>query len=172
MINRSPKFEFASGKRSTGVALLFVLVMIMGMLWIFNDPPGTQYDKPSLESPLQNQEPKPIQTNYGWYFFRIIAVTGFLIVLFVVGAKYYKRKMTQTGHYFDMRVLGKQYISTKQYLMMVRVEDRKMLLGVTDHSINLLKEFDENEDNSETEEDANEQEKSFGKILKRIKVNE
>lgn len=172
MIHQSKVNESSSPKRSAVAALFFAMVMIMGMFWIFNDPPGTKYDKPVTVSTSQDEEPKPIQTNYGWYFFRMVAVIGFLIALFVVGVKYYKRKMTQTGHYFDMRVLGKQYFSAKQYLLMVRVEDRKMLLGITDQSINLLKEFDKHEDYSESDENANELEKGFGKILKRIKTDE
>lgn len=172
MINLTPKFESVSGKRSTGAALLFALVLIIGMMLIFNDPPGTKYDKSSQVIQSQNQKPKPLQTHYGWYFFRMVAVTGFVITLFVFSVKYYKRKMAKTGHYFDMRVLGKQYISAKQYLMMIRVEDRKMLLGVTDHSIHLIKEFDEDKNKDETSKQLDKPREGFSTILKKIKVDE
>jgi len=170
MIPRFPKMDSATAKRSTGAALLFAIILIMGMLWIFNDPPGTEYDKPvtqteTSQNQLSDKTPKPIQTNYGWYFFRMIAVTGFLITVIVVGARFYKRKMAQTGRMFEMKVLGKQYISTKQYLMMIKVEDKKILLGITDQSINLLKEYDA------TDDESSDAEGDFENVLKEVKTD-
>ena len=49
-----------------------------------------------------------------------------------------------------MEVLGKQHINPKQYLMMVQIEGRKLLLGVSEQSINLIKEFIEEKKNGLT----------------------
>jgi flagellar biogenesis protein FliO len=58
-----------------------------------------------------------------------------------MGFKWYKSKLVQSVNHFSMEVLGKQHISPKQYLIMVRIEGQKLLMGVTDQSINLVKEF-------------------------------
>ena len=66
----------------------------------------------------------------------------------------YKNKLSFEGDYFSMEVLGKQHISPKQYLMMVRIEGRKLLIGVSEQSINLVKEFiEDGEDGLTTDND-------------------
>ena len=79
-----------------------------------------------------------------------MGITAFIIILILVGFKWYKNKLSFEGDYFSMEVLGKQHISPKQYLMMVRIEGRKLLMGVSEQSINLVKEFVEEEKNGLT----------------------
>ena len=81
------------------------------------------------------------------YLLKTIGITGIILILLIVGLNWYKYKIPSKKNNFSMKVLGKQYISSKQYLMMVKVDGQKMLLGVTDHSVGLIKEYKNNSRN-------------------------
>ncbi|MBN4081340.1 flagellar biosynthetic protein FliO [Caldithrix abyssi] len=167
------RFDSGPGKKSTGLAVLFALIAVMGMLMIFT----SSQDKVPPESPTLIVEKSAdqhtdFQSKYSGYMVKIISVTGGIILLFVFGAKWYRKHQAQSSSVFHMNVLGKQYFSPKQYLMLVRIEEKKMLLGITDQSINLLKEYEDDEEagkdgyvGAKTVEDPI---NSFSKILSRI----
>ena len=52
----------------------------------------------------------------------------------------------------SINVISSQMIMPKKFISVVKVEDKLLVLGVSDHSITLLKEFEETESKSEKEE--------------------
>ena len=94
------------------------------------------------ESAPEPEEPSQIintRSTYSGYLFRIIIVTLTLVVGLVVGLKIYQRKVHHNGkNNLDISMLGRHYINSKQYLLKVMVEDRYLLLGVSDSAINFI----------------------------------
>lgn len=162
MNRTTPKFDLSSGKKSTGAALLFSLILIMGMIWLFNDPPGDSFDKQKEVVSTEKINHKDTSPTYGWYFFKMILITSSFVIFIILGLKFYKKKYIQFGNRPGMTVLKKHYLSTKQYLMEIEIENEKLLIGVTDHNITLLKEYK----NHDTEPVAD---SSFGTVLKKNK---
>ena len=69
----------------------------------------------------------------------LTAIAGLCTFIFV---KYYKNKIQPLNASANIEILGKHYINTKQHLLIVRIDKRKMVLGVSDSSINFLTELD------------------------------
>ena len=147
MINPNRFFGHRQGKRLP-VILAVVSVLILILFFLF---PGkiTTNDVAQIHSG-NNGESVPFNSNYSHFIFRTLGITGFIIVLILAGFKWYKNKLSLEDNYFSMEVLGKQHINPKQYLMMVRIEGRKLLMGVSEQSINLIKEFIEEKKNGLT----------------------
>ena len=66
-----------------------------------------------------------------------------------------------------IQVLSTQAIMPKKYLSIVRVQDKTLLLGVSDHSINLIKELDNNIEEISTEGENHLVKNNFTDILKK-----
>ncbi|MDP3148073.1 MAG: flagellar biosynthetic protein FliO [Ignavibacteria bacterium] len=77
--------------------------------------------------------------------FPLVLVIGLLYAVLI----FIKRKgITVTGRkskIFHIDVLSTQSIMPKKYISVVRVENKYLVLGVSDQSINLLKELDVDE---------------------------
>ena len=67
----------------------------------------------------------------------------------------------------NIEVLGKHYINTKQHLLIVRIDKRKMVLGVSDSSINFLTELD----SSNKPEKAKSKPRQFKDVLNKLDPN-
>lgn len=78
--------------------------------------------------------------------FPLVLVIGLLYAVLI----FIKRKgITVTGKrskIFTIDVMSTQSIMPKKYISVVRVENKYLVLGVSEHSINLLKELDVDED--------------------------
>jgi len=81
--------------------------------------------------------------------FPLVLVIGLLYAALI----FIKRKgIAVTGKrskIFAIDVLSTQTILPKKYISVVRVEDKYLVLGVSEHSINLLKELDVDENDIE-----------------------
>lgn len=96
------------------------------------------------------------QRDLGGYFYRVFWVTAF-IVLFLLGFLFFYKKYGGTPKQLTkskIHVLTRQQLGTKQSVMIVIIENKKYALGVTDHSVQLISELGE----------ANEQELSSSEI--------
>ena len=69
----------------------------------------------------------------------LTAIAGLCTFIFV---KYYKNKIQPLNASANIEILGKHYINTKQHLLIVKIDKRKMVLGVSDSSINFLTELE------------------------------
>ncbi len=61
-----------------------------------------------------------------------------IIVLGSRGLRRYRGRRPASTAALDMQILGRRYFNTKQSIALVRVRDKELLLGITDHSIRLL----------------------------------
>ena len=67
----------------------------------------------------------------------------------------------------NIKVLSSQLLMPKKYISVVKVEDKILVLGVSEHSISLLKEMDAKEEESNVNNYPPVDDQSFLKILKR-----
>ena len=144
-----PNRFFGHGQGKTSIRLPVVFAVVSALILIlFILFPGENATNDVAQANSSNYgESVPFNSNYSHYFLKTLGITGIIIILILVGFKWYKNKLSFEGDYFSMEILGKQHISPKQYLMMVRIEGRKLLMGVSEHSINLVKEFVEEKKN-------------------------
>ncbi len=82
-------------------------------------------------------------------FFDILKMIFPLLVITALlgGALWFVKKYTARSKYagskeFSVKVINTQMIFPKRFISLVKVKDKLLVLGITDHSINLLKEFD------------------------------
>ena len=73
--------------------------------------------------------------------FKTVFITLVLVLIIVLGSRglrrYWGRRPASTSA-LDMQILGRRYFNPKQSIALVRVRDKELLLGITDHSIRLL----------------------------------
>ena len=94
----------------------------------------------------------------------LTAIAGLCTFIFV---KYYKNKIQPLNASANIEILGKHYINTKQHLLIVRIDKRKMVLGVSDSSINFLTELD----SSNEPEKAKSKPRQFKDVLNKLDPN-
>ncbi len=97
----------------------------------------------------------------------LILIVGLLYgVLFFV-RKYGVSLKGKGSGLVNIKVLSSQLLMPKKYISVVKVEDKILVLGVSEHSISLLKELEakEEEFNADNYPQVNDQ--SFLKILKK-----
>ncbi|MCH7527917.1 MAG: flagellar biosynthetic protein FliO [Candidatus Marinimicrobia bacterium] len=73
--------------------------------------------------------------------YKTVFVTMVIVAIIVLGSRglrQYRRRRPDSIAGFDMQILGRRYFNTKQSIALVRVRDKELLLGITDHSIQLL----------------------------------
>ena len=70
-----------------------------------------------------------------------------LIVILLAGVLWYVKRYSFQSKGLqslgvDVKVISSKMILPKKYISIIKVKDRLLVLGVSDNSINLLKEFD------------------------------
>ena len=141
MINLSRFIKIREGNSLVRFsATLFIISVVILLLFLLF--PGDNSSSDLVSKDLgQNGDPIQFKSNFAHYLLKTLGVTGFIVLIILVGFKWYKNKLSIENNFFSMDVLGKQHLSPKQYLMMVKIDEKKLLLGVTDQSIQLVKEF-------------------------------
>lgn len=106
-------------------------------------------DKPEQELRQLIEKPErqadyPREQNLVSTLWKVIIYVLLILAAIIIGARVLRRyggeKLKQTSSP-DIRILGRRYISPKQSLVMVRVRNKELLLGITDHSIRLIYDF-------------------------------
>jgi flagellar biosynthetic protein FliO len=108
------------------------------------------------------------------YFFRVIWVTLFILALIIVGFYIYRKSMGKfvaTGKN-QIKVVARYTLGPKQMLLVVHVERQKLLLGVTEQGINLLKDFGPAPEDEQEIEPQQTLSAGFGSILSKLKKND
>ncbi|MCK9210196.1 MAG: flagellar biosynthetic protein FliO [Ignavibacteriaceae bacterium] len=99
--------------------------------------------------------------------FPLVLVIGLLYAVLI----FIKRKgITVTGKrskIFNIDVLSTQSIMPKKYISVVKVENKYLVLGISEHSINLLKELDIDENQIDEEVDNDTIKNNFLDTLKK-----
>jgi len=168
-------------KGSLGIAMIFFLIAITGVILTISSPAekpnSDENEKPSTQTVRSEQLNS---TNYNVYFLRVILITAAIVLVILLGSKWYRRKMgTGNSNKIEMNILSRRYIGPKHSLIIVGVAGRRFLLGITDNTINLISEFencDETEDTVVTINEVNAKQDnvdpvdSFDNVLKNIKL--
>lgn len=85
---------------------------------------------------------------------KVVIYVALIVAAILLGARLIKRyggdRLKQTSSP-DIRILGRRYISPKQSIAVVKVRHKELLLGITDHSIRLLYDFTQDEEENGTE---------------------
>jgi flagellar biogenesis protein FliO len=127
-------------KGSYGLALVFALIAILGYIMMYSNPPHV--DVPQSDRVVQSPdaEEEPLSANpYRGYLWRTFVVTlTFIIVLLLIARWTRHRSRTATSGPLGLQVVGRKYIGPRHYLLVVRMAEKNLLLGVTDHSINFI----------------------------------
>jgi flagellar protein FliO/FliZ len=96
-----------------------------------------------IEKP-ERQADYPAEQNLVSTLWKVVLYVLLILAAIIIGARVLRRyggdKLKQTSSP-DIRILGRRYISPKQSIVMVRVRNKELLLGITDHSIRLLYDF-------------------------------
>tara|TARA_B100001123_G_C15345850_1_gene1037113 strand:+ start:20751 stop:21230 length:480 start_codon:yes stop_codon:yes gene_type:complete len=142
-------FERHQGKSSVRYLAALAVGSFLLLILFFLFPDDASSNDLAQFNTENNEDQLPFKSNYSNYFLRTLGITGLIIIFILMGFKWYKSKLVENVNHFSMEVLGKQYISPKQYLIMVRIEGQKLLMGVTDQSINLIKEFSDGKQNKD-----------------------
>ncbi len=85
---------------------------------------------------------------------KTIVYMALILVAILLGARIIKRyggeRLKQSSSP-DIRILGRRYINPKQSIVIVKVRNKELLLGITDQSIRLLYDFTPQEEENGTE---------------------
>jgi len=105
------------------------------------------------------------------YFFRVIWVTILILGLIILGFYIYKKTVGSqaTTSKNQIRVFSRFNLGPKQSLMIVHVENQKLVIGVTEHSINLIKDMGPYEAEDEEFENQPHLSNNFAAILQRLR---
>jgi flagellar biogenesis protein FliO len=177
------------------IALVFIIIAIIGVWLTFREPSQSESPKQEEKSGVYKEDTlsqkkqvtgfKSDSANFSNYskrtdsysggILKTVIITVLFIIFIVIGMMIFKKKFS-SGKTFgmDLDILGKKYFGQKQFLLMVRVENRKLLLGITDDSINLIKDFGEIDDDERIQgnpEPKEQESNPFPKILKQISFN-
>jgi len=180
------------------IALIFVLITISGV-FLTLDPGRGQREKQEKVEKLKaiaadttikninveykesdpgefaqpNDLPK-ISTYTGKFFQSMITVVILLMILVIIMYLLKKKQKLNFGSNNTIRIIDKKYLGQKQYLATVIVDDEKLLLGVTDQQINLIKkmDYDPKLESQNDKENSKEENNTFPKILGKIKFNQ
>lgn len=179
------------------VALFFVIIAIAGVFLSVRDVKETPQKKDRVEAlkkiasdttiknidvryktadpgKFSKDENLPGTSQYTQKFYQTMITVSVLFILFfiVVYLLKKKNKISFKGGE-NIKIIDRKYLGQKQYLTTVIVEHEKLLLGVTEHSINLIKNLGniENPTQEEPKSSETEDETSFPKVLGKLNRN-
>lgn len=147
-------FSRGGAKNIIAIAVM-VIITLMGTVMIGNSifSMSSQTSFPSNESQSDLQQPnitKPLpDTSMGSSLMQTVMVTLALIGIIIFGARFAKRYVSskQTGGLSgDIKVTKRRYITPKQSIAIIEVRNKELLVGITDHSINLIYDLTSEED--------------------------
>ncbi len=132
-----------------------VTIALMGAVMIGNSISSvssqTLFPLTESQSDLQQPNtPKPLhEDSMGSSLFRTVMVTLALIGIIIFGARIAKRYVSSErtgGLAGDIKVTKRRYLTPKQSIAIVEVRNKELLVGITDHSINLICDLTSEED--------------------------
>ena len=101
----------------------------------------------SLTSVLNDSIPVALdgQSDMAGYFYKVFTITFLLIFVAISGLYLFKRFGNPAARLnkSPIKILSRQSIGPKQFIIIALIENKKYALGVTDHSIQLLSELGE-----------------------------
>lgn len=153
------------GKYLYGVGI--VILVLMAILFLIWDN-GSDYRQgaayqPGVSDSLQTSVPQsPSMTGY---LLKVILVTIFIIGILIVGAKWYGKLNKFAGNPSFIKILSKQSIGPKQYLLLIAIEKKKLLLGITENTINHIADMGEYNESDDVQYNTISDTTSFSSVL-------
>ena len=119
---------------------------------------------------MENQQVSDMnEFSFGSYLLKVALITGLIIFILIIGAKWYSKFTKQNQNNSKIKILSRHSLGPKQFMLIVGVEQKKYLIGVTEQTINLLSDMGEwNEKNEEFQYES-QQDSSFSSILKSLR---
>eukprot|EP01156_Anaeramoeba_ignava_P001994 Anaeramoba_ignava/a217287_100.p3 GENE.a217287_100~~a217287_100.p3 ORF type:complete len:198 (-),score=24.85 a217287_100:9-602(-) len=174
------------------IALVFVVIAITGVFMTVNQPKKAEKErterlqeiaadttiknidvtyKPSDPGKFSKEKSMARTSQYTQSFYKtMITVTILFVLFFLVVYILKKRTNLNLSAGDNIKIIERKYLGQKQSLITVQVENEKLLLGVTDHSINLIKILGNSTGETEDKNDSIEDEAdSFPKILGKLR---
>ena len=125
-------------KSNLAFVLIFAVIAIAGMVLIVSGPSGqTGRDYVAPDSVEKAQ-------GFGIYYFllKTVLFTAVIIVFILIVARIVRVRSAKTLAFGgDIRIIGRKYLSPKQYLLLIEVSGKRLLLGVTESNISMLASF-------------------------------
>jgi flagellar biogenesis protein FliO len=99
-----------------------------------------------LLSQIQDVEP----ISYGFLFAKMVIAMVVIIAAAFLCIKFILPRFTQVRRkkHSDIQILDYQPLEARKSIYLIRIEDKKVALGVTDHSIAKLAEWEYHEEES------------------------
>ena len=145
--------------------LIFLVFMAAGCLFAQAD--STQAVK--LMEALKSKTPESSFSVFFRTILSLVIVIGLVYVVMIGLQRFIRRDSGRvTG---SMKILSSLPLGVKKHVMIVQVEDRRLVLGVTEHQVTFLSELDKEtpeEYQQQSEEPGHELSRNFQSILKRM----
>jgi flagellar biogenesis protein FliO len=151
-----------SFNRNILIGVIVLLILSVVFSGSFNTIESLDSNVSSEQETNKNSRP-----NYPALIVRVTLLTAIAGLCTYIFVRYYKNKIQPINATANIEVLGKHYINTKQHLLIVRIDKRKMVLGVSDSSINFLTELD----SSNEPEKAKSKPRQFKDVLNKLDPN-
>lgn len=105
----------------------------------------TSYAQPGTV-PLQAPQRERDLSGAMWkaIFYTALILGTILIAAWAI-KRYGSEKLVHTASP-DMKIIGRRYLNPKQSIALVKVREKELLLGITDHTITLLVDFTPDDD--------------------------
>jgi flagellar biogenesis protein FliO len=115
-------------------------MILIGFIWLILG--GHQVSSPQTLSPSGTPGAGTSQIHYTSYLLRMAFITVVLVGAIVIMAYWYKRTFLPKGTQgLAMEILGKAYLGTRQHLVLVKILNAYLLMGITDQAINVIREY-------------------------------
>jgi len=136
--------------------LVFMSLFISGILFSDTIPENpdasTSFFKTHKQSPsaeeLKDSFDQSSKINLWKYFWRILFIFILLVGVIFAISKYTNGSSLILNNSYEnnhFKILFQQFLSSKQKIILVKSFNKYLLLGISDQSINVLTEFNENE---------------------------
>lgn len=146
------------------LAMVFGLICILGVVSVITPSPVPET---TAEQATETESIGSTRTvNYTAYYIRVMAIMVVSIAILIVSVRFYKRyvKVNDQSN-LDLKILGRKYINSKQYFLKVFVDNKLLLVGVSEQSMNLIADLSESIEVVEGPEPESTTGENFGKHL-------
>lgn len=154
-------------------AVLIVFLLLTGMVFVLlsNSSPTPPQHTYHNQYPDSTYVHKKSEFQMSSYMYRV--AWGTLLILFVIfiGARFYRKyaNLSNDGPKSNFRIISRKTIGPKQFLLLINVEGHKLLLGVSEQSINLISDFGIVEESMEDYETPQLPPSKFLTVLNRLR---
>ncbi len=154
-------------KKNNRYILIVAFLLICFTLLFTDNSSEADNNQPALTEETLDSNTSITRPNYPEMIVRVTILTSIASLMAYFFIKYYRKKIDPLGTASNIEILGKHYINSKQHLLLIKVEDRKLMLGVSDSSINYITELSNKTEDKKTKKNKNQ----FKDVLNKLDPN-